>query len=52
VRQIEGVAGIHIMTVSWEAAIPEILKRAHLLPEERGIAQAAGQPAKSTPAAT
>ena len=37
VRKIEGVVGIHIMTVSWEAAIPEVLKRAHLLPEERGV---------------
>jgi len=37
VREIEGVAGIHIMTVSWEASIPEILKRAHLTPEERGV---------------
>lgn len=47
VRQIEGVAGIHIMTVSWEQAIPEILKRAHLTPQERGVAQAT-KPTDST----
>ena len=37
VKGIEGVNGIHIMTVSWEAVIPEILKRAGLTPEERGV---------------
>ena len=27
VREIEGVAGIHIMAVSWAAAIPQIIER-------------------------
>ena len=30
VREIEGVAGVHIMAVEWESAVPEIVKRARL----------------------
>ncbi len=32
VRQIPGVAGIHIMAIEWEKAVPEIVQRAGLLP--------------------
>jgi methylenetetrahydrofolate reductase (NADPH) len=32
VREIPGVAGIHIMSIEWEEAVPEIVKRAGLLP--------------------
>ncbi|GFP23799.1 methylenetetrahydrofolate reductase (NADPH), partial [Candidatus Hakubella thermalkaliphila] len=32
VRAIEGVAGIHIMAIEWESAVPEIAERAGLLP--------------------
>ena len=32
VRQIEGVAGIHLMAIEWEEAVPEILHAAGLLP--------------------
>lgn len=35
VRQIEGVAGIHIMAIEWEEAVPEILEAAGLLPRPR-----------------
>jgi methylenetetrahydrofolate reductase (NADPH) len=31
-REIEGVAGIHIMAVAWEAIVPEIVERAGLSP--------------------
>lgn len=31
-RKIEGVHGIHIMAVNWEAIVPEIVKRSGLLP--------------------
>ena len=31
-RQREGIAGVHLMPVMWEPAIPEICKRAELLP--------------------
>ncbi len=31
-RQIEGVAGIHLMAIEWEKMVPEILERAGLLP--------------------
>jgi len=31
-RQIEGVAGIHLMAIEWEQKVPEILERAGLLP--------------------
>lgn len=32
VKEIEGVAGVHIMAIEWESAVPEITKRAGLLP--------------------
>ncbi|MGQ9552736.1 MAG: methylenetetrahydrofolate reductase [Anaerolineae bacterium] len=32
VREIPGVAGIHIMAIEWEEAVPEIVARAGLLP--------------------
>ena len=32
VREIEGVAGIHIMAIEWESAVPEIVSRAKLSP--------------------
>ena len=35
VRQIEGVAGIHLMAIEWEEAVPEILEAAGLLPRPK-----------------
>lgn len=32
VRQIEGVAGIHLMAIEWEEAVAEIVEKAKLLP--------------------
>jgi len=32
VREIEGVAGVHVMAIEWEEAVPEIVERAGLLP--------------------
>ena len=32
VRNIEGIAGIHIMAIEWEDIVPEIVKKAGLLP--------------------
>lgn len=32
VRQLEGVAGVHIMAIEWESAVPVIAERAKLLP--------------------
>lgn len=32
VRQIEGVAGIHLMAIEWEETVPEIIETAGLLP--------------------
>ena len=42
VKEIKGVAGVHVMAIEWESAVPEILKRAGLLPrpalfEEGGV---------------
>lgn len=39
VREIEGVAGVHIMAIEWEQAVAEIVKRAGLdkRPEPKGI---------------
>ena len=36
-KEIEGVDGIHIMTVTWESVIPELLEKTNLTPEERGV---------------
>ena len=35
VKEIEGVAGVHIMAIEWESAVPEIAKQAGLLPRPR-----------------
>ena len=35
VRQIEGVAGIHLMAIEWEEAVPEIVEAADLLPRPK-----------------
>ena len=32
VREIEGVAGVHVMAIEWESAVPEIISRAKLGP--------------------
>lgn len=32
VRKIEGVAGVHIMAIEWEEAMPQIVEKAGLLP--------------------
>ncbi len=32
VKEIEGVAGVHIMAIEWESAIPKIVEKAELLP--------------------
>lgn len=31
-RQIEGIAGVHIMAIEWEQKVPEIVEKAGLLP--------------------
>lgn len=38
VREIEGVAGIHLMAIEWEEVVPEIIEAAGLLPRP-GIAR-------------
>jgi methylenetetrahydrofolate reductase (NADPH) len=35
VREIEGVAGVHIMAIEWEEAVPEIVEAAGLLPRPK-----------------
>ncbi len=39
VRDIPGVAGVHVMAIEWEEAVPEIVKRAGLSdrPEPKGV---------------
>ncbi len=32
-REIEGVAGIHIMAIEWEAKVKEIVEKAGLMPQ-------------------
>ncbi len=36
-KEIEGVDGIHIMTVTWESVIPELLEKTKLTPEDRDV---------------
>ncbi|MGQ9517559.1 MAG: methylenetetrahydrofolate reductase [Anaerolineae bacterium] len=35
VKEIPGVAGVHIMAIEWESAMPEIVKQAGLLPRPK-----------------
>jgi 5,10-methylenetetrahydrofolate reductase len=35
VREIEGVAGVHIMAIEWEEVVPEIVEAAGLLPRPK-----------------
>jgi methylenetetrahydrofolate reductase (NADPH) len=36
IREIEGVAGVHVMAIEWEEAVPEIVKAAGLRPDLQG----------------
>ncbi|MBA7681086.1 hypothetical protein ES703_89414 [subsurface metagenome] len=38
-REIEGLAGIHIMAIEWEQKIPEIVERSGLLPRPEALAE-------------
>ncbi|OQA37498.1 MAG: Bifunctional homocysteine S-methyltransferase/5,10-methylenetetrahydrofolate reductase [Chloroflexi bacterium ADurb.Bin325] len=49
VRNIEGVAGLHIMAVNWSAAVPDIVKQLGLYPRPV-IEPAAAEPAGAGPA--
>jgi len=42
VKEIPGVAGVHVMAVSWEDAVPEILERAGLARKEVAATLAGG----------
>ena len=33
--EVEGVAGVHVMAIEWEAAVPGIVEAAGLLPRPR-----------------
>jgi CO dehydrogenase/acetyl-CoA synthase delta subunit len=44
VKEIKGVAGVHVMAIEWESAVPEILKRAGLLPRPALFEEDAVQP--------
>ncbi len=48
VKEIKGVAGVHVMAIEWESAVPEILKRAGLLPRPAIFSETA--PETSVPA--
>jgi len=43
VKDIKGVAGVHVMAIEWESAVPEILKRAGLLPRPSIFGEAAAE---------
>ncbi|KAF0188429.1 MAG: CO dehydrogenase/acetyl-CoA synthase delta subunit [Desulfobulbaceae bacterium] len=44
VKEIKGVAGVHVMAIEWESVVPEILKRAGLLPRPAVFAEGEVQP--------
>ena len=44
VKEIKGVAGVHVMAIEWESVVPEILKRAGLLPRPAVFAEGEAQP--------
>lgn len=35
VREVKGIAGVHIMAVEWEEAVPEIVQQARLYPRPK-----------------
>ncbi len=35
IREIKGVAGVHVMAIAWESIVPEIVEKAGLLPRPR-----------------
>jgi methylenetetrahydrofolate reductase (NADPH) len=37
VRELKGIAGVHIMAVEWEDAVPEIVRQARLYPRPMDI---------------
>lgn len=45
VRQIPGIAGVHIMSIEWEEAVPTICERAGLLPRPKASELPTTQPA-------
>ena len=34
-KEIEGVAGVHVMAIAWEEVVPEIVERAGLYPRPK-----------------
>jgi methylenetetrahydrofolate reductase (NADPH) len=49
-RQIEGVAGIHLMAIEWEEAVRPIVEGAGLLPRPEPVEGAEPAPAAGAPA--
>ncbi len=37
VREIDGVAGVHVMAIEWEEVVPEVLEAARLLPRPKSV---------------
>lgn len=46
VKEIPGVAGVHVMAIEWEEAVPEICERAGLLPRPTFAEDAVAAPVK------
>jgi len=38
-KDIPGVAGVHIMSIEWEEAVPQIVQRANLLPRPKPVVE-------------
>jgi CO dehydrogenase/acetyl-CoA synthase delta subunit len=51
VREIPGVAGVHVMAIEWESAVPEIVRRAGLAERPLFADEATVSPAPAAPGA-
>jgi hypothetical protein len=46
IKDKQGVNGIHMMAVGWEAIVPDLIKAAGLLPPDFAAPEAAEEPVK------
>lgn len=45
-RELPGVAGVHVMAFGWEDIVPEVLERAGLAPRETAVAEPTAAPSR------
>jgi len=42
-KEIEGVAGVHIMAIAWESIVPDIVEKAGLYPRPEVVIEEPGE---------